>query len=168
MSPFLIWGTAFIKVYVGVIYTVIGPTLLGGFMVFGFLGFVGAYMFYRAFLVAFPQGNHRMYGVLVFLYPSLLYWPNGLGKDALMMLFLGLSTYGTALLMRDRSIGLLVLAIGLMGALTVRPPVAGVVVFALLGAFAIKLLMARNGNSPVIPLVALSLGVAAGLFFLVR
>ena len=118
-------GTSFVGFFTGLVYTVTGPTLYGGFLVFSFLAFLGSFFFYKAFRVAFPSGNWKLFAVLVFFYPSLLYWPTGLGKDALIFLCLGLCSYGTALvLVRGRFDGMLPLFLGLAGALLVRPPVA--------------------------------------------
>jgi hypothetical protein len=132
-------GTEFTGFYTGVVYAIFGPTKYGAFLVFGALSFLGSYYFYKAFRLAFPEARHRLYGFLVFLYPTVLYWPNGIGKDAMMALFIGLSAYGCAvLLMRSKFSGLIPLGIGLAGCVTVRPHVAGMVVIGLLLAFLLR------------------------------
>jgi hypothetical protein len=129
-------GTFFTEFYAGIVHAVIGPTVSGAYMVFGLLAFVGSYFCYKAFCIAFPHGNRLFYAMLAFLYPSVVYWPNGIGKDALMALFIGLTAYGGALLMKGRFISSLIpLGLGLVGSMTVRPHVAGMLGIALLIAF---------------------------------
>ena len=50
-------GTGFIEIVTGAVYTVTGATKLGGFFVFSWLGFIGLFLFYRAFCIAFPDGD---------------------------------------------------------------------------------------------------------------
>lgn len=124
-------GTSFINFFTGLTYSLIGPTLYGGYLIYALLAFLGSYCFYAAFGVAFPQGNKRLYAVLVFLFPSILYWSNGIGKDALIFLCIGLATLGGAQLCRDRLRGLAPLVLGLLGVLLVRPHIAAILVVAL-------------------------------------
>ena len=132
-------GTKFTEFYTGVVYAIIGPSIYGGFLVFGFFSFLGSYFFYQAFRVAFPDSQHRFYGILVFLYPSVVYWSNGIGKDALMALFIGLAAYGSALLIkRVQFNGLVFLILGLTGTATVRPHVTAMLVLALMVAFLLR------------------------------
>ena len=118
-------GTQVTEYLAGVMFTITGPTVLGAFIVWAALSFVGAWYFYKAFRVSFPEGNSRLYGWLIFLLPSMLYWASFLGKDALMLLFLGVATYGCALLFRGRfARGLVCLAIGEAGVMVLRAPIA--------------------------------------------
>jgi hypothetical protein len=116
-------GTEFMRLATGVVYIVTGPTKLGGFLVFSWLGFWGLYWFYRAFRIGFPEGDHRRYAVLLFFLPSLLYWPSSIGKEAWMIFTLGLATYGVAMLLRYRTRGYVALLAGLAGTAMVRPHV---------------------------------------------
>ena len=95
-------GTGFIKIFTGVVYTITGSSLLGGFLVFSMLGFWGIYLCYRAFVVCLPDADHWLYGRLVFLLPSMLFWPSGLGKEAWMLLCIGMIAYGAARLYTRR------------------------------------------------------------------
>ena len=108
-------GTQFISKVTGVVYAVTGPSLIGGYLVFSWLGFWGLLLFFRAFQIAVPGGHHRRYALMVFFLPSLLFWPSGIGKEAWMTLGLGLCAYGVALLFTRRRIGLLPLALGPAG-----------------------------------------------------
>jgi len=133
--PFLQWGTNSIDFFTGVMYSIIGPTLYGGYLIYACLAFLGSYFFYRAFRVAFPQGDKRLYAILVFFFPSILLWSNGIGKDALIFLFIGLFAYGGAQLSRDRLQGFVPLALGLLGVIWIRPHVAAILVIALIMGF---------------------------------
>jgi hypothetical protein len=114
-------GTRFIEVLSGIVYALIGPTELGGFVVFAFFSFVGSYFFYRAFRLAYPEGDHKRYRMLVFFFPSLVFWPSAMGKEGWMLMVLGLCAYGTANLIARRARGLVWLGLGLWGTSAVRP-----------------------------------------------
>ena len=75
-------GTQYMELITTAIYTVIGPTTIGAFFVFAACAFWGAYLIYRALRVALPGVDHRRYALLVFLLPSLLYWPSSIGKES--------------------------------------------------------------------------------------
>lgn len=117
-------GTRFTEVLTGQVYALTGPTRLGGFMVFSWFGFLGCYLFYRAFRTAYPDGDGRRYALLVFFFPTLLFWPSGIGKEAFMVFVLGAVALGAAQLFTGRFRGLLWLALGLWGAAVVRPHMA--------------------------------------------
>ena len=120
-------GTNFIEFATGVMYTVLGPSKLAGFMVYSWLSFWGLFMFYRAFRIALPEGRDRTYARLVFFLPSLLIWPSAIGKDAWMVFALGLASYGLArLLVNSTWTGFAWAATGLWLAAFVRPHVAGI------------------------------------------
>jgi hypothetical protein len=131
-------GTEFMRLVTGVTYIGTGPTKLGGFLVFSWLGFWGLYWFYRAFRVGFPEGDHRRYALLLFFLPSLLYWPSSIGKEAWMLGTLGLTAYGVALVLRYRTRGYLVLLLGLAGTAAVRPHVSLLVFAALFIAYLLR------------------------------
>lgn len=122
-----VYGTRFIEIVTGQVYALIGTTSLGGFMVFSWLSFLGFYMFYRAFRTAYPEGDGRRYALLIFFFPTLLFWPSGIGKDAFMVLSLGGAALGAAQLLVGRFRGLVWLAFGLAGAAVVRPHMALIV-----------------------------------------
>ena len=132
---FLQWGTEFISFFTGVVYSVIGSSIHGGFLVYAFLSFLGSYYFYRAFRIALPDGAKRLYMLLIFFFPSILYWSSAIGKDALMFLCLGLFAYGCSQLIQNRLRGLMPLALGLMGTLWIRPHVAAMSILAFALAF---------------------------------
>jgi hypothetical protein len=137
-------GTNFINILTGIVFVVTGPTQLGGFLVFSWFGFWGLYLFYRAFVLACPDGDHRLYARLVFLLPSLIYWPSSIGKEAWMTLTLGLAAYAAARIFRRRPGGYPLLALAVIGAGVVRPHVTLAV---LVGIVAGSLLHRRSGGA---------------------
>jgi hypothetical protein len=125
-------GTSFVGVINGIVYAMIGPTRLGGFLFYAFLAFMGSCFFYKAFRLAFPMSNRLVGAGLIFLFPSWLYWPSSIGKDALMALWIGLMAYGAALFLCKGQIRSIVfIAIGLAGAFMIRPHIAALLATAL-------------------------------------
>lgn len=121
-------GTRFVEVVTGIAYTLIGPTIIGGFLVFSWLSFWGLFFFYRAFRVGVPDGDAKRYAWLLFFLPSMLFWPSSIGKEAWMTLAIGITTYGCALLLARRRGASVYLAIGLVAILVVRPHMALIVI----------------------------------------
>lgn len=114
-------GTRFMELFTGVVYTVTGPTRLGGFLFFSWLGFWGLYLFYRAFETSFPNGERRRYAAMVFFLPSMAFWPSSIGKEAWMTLTLGMAAYGAARWLSHRRHALPWLLAGMVGSGLVRP-----------------------------------------------
>ncbi len=117
-------STRFVELATGVVYTVTGPTLIGGFLVFAWAALWGQWLFYRAYRMAFPDAPSRRYAVLVLLWPSLLFWPSSVGKESLMLLALGTATYGAARVYAGRLSGVVPLLLGTGLASAVRPHMA--------------------------------------------
>jgi hypothetical protein len=118
--------TNFIRFFTGVVYTVTGPSVFAGFLLYSWLAFWGMFYMYRAFTIAVPDGNRRSYARLLFFLPSMLYWPSSIGKEAWMVFTLGLAAYGTARVLTGRPWrGLFVAGTGLWLGAMVRPHVAG-------------------------------------------
>lgn len=128
--------TDFIRLLTGVIYTFTGASLLGGFILFAWFSFLGQLLFYRAFVIAMPGGRRRMYAAVVFFLPTMLFWPSSIGKEAWMVLTLGMAAYGGAkILTSQHGVGLVVATLGLAGAGVARPHIGGLMTVALIVAF---------------------------------
>ena len=128
-------GTPFLDLLTGVVFTVTGSTIFGGYAIFSMLGLIGSIFFYRAFVVAVPAGNTRLFAVLVMFYPAILFWTSPIGKDAVVFLFGGLATYGLAIaLVRGRPLGFLLLALSLVMIFFTRPEIAAVFALAIFAA----------------------------------
>jgi hypothetical protein len=162
--------TDFIAILAGAVYTVIGVNKLGAFLVFSWLAFWGLFLFYRAFVIAVPDGRRRMYGVLLFLLPSLVFWPSSIGKEAWMIFTLGLAAYGAARALSGAHVrGLSVAVLGLWLGAIVRPHIAGL--FAL--ALGIGYVMRRPRNelrqlAPLVKFASIVLLAAVAFLFIAR
>jgi hypothetical protein len=131
--------TNFIRFLTGLAYSAVGPTRMGGFLLFSWLGFWGLFLFYRAFTIAVPEGRKRTYAILLFFLPSLVFWPSSIGKEAWMMFALGFAAFGAAKVLTGQTLGgLIPLGIGLWFAAIVRPHVAGMVAVALVAGYLLK------------------------------
>lgn len=128
-------GTGFVRVVTGAIYTVTGPSIYVAYAVFATLGFWGLYFLYRAFRVGLPDGDARRYAVLVLFLPSMLFWPSGLGKEAWMILGIGLAAYGSALLLSGARRWLTPLVLGLVATAVVRPHITAALFAAIAAAY---------------------------------
>jgi hypothetical protein len=131
-------GTPFISLVTMVVYLVIGPSQLGGFLVFSWLSFWGMLWFYRACVVAFPEANHRRYALLLFFLPTMVYWPSSIGKEAWMIFTMGLATYGAALVLKHKPLGYVTSALGLAGTAMVRPHVTVLIFMSLFFAYLLR------------------------------
>jgi len=128
--------TDFIRFLTGVLYTVIGPTSYGGFLVYSWLAFMGMFLFYRAFTMAVPEGRASTYGRLLFFLPSMIFWPSSIGKEAWMVFALGIAAFGAARILSGSALrGLLIAGFGLWLGTLIRPHVPGMLGAALLIAF---------------------------------
>ncbi len=118
-------GTGWIRYVSGVTHAFVVDDMFVTFVIFTFLSFIGAFLCYRAFVRAIPLGDHRRYALLIFLWPSLVYWPSSIGKEAWMIFGLGVASWGVARITTDRvGIGLVVTIAGLVLLSLVRPHVA--------------------------------------------
>ncbi|MCB0962461.1 MAG: hypothetical protein KDA98_04035 [Acidimicrobiales bacterium] len=108
---------------VGVLYSALGTTFFGGFVAFSWLAWVGLMFFFRAYRIAYPNAPPYLVAKLLIFFPSLLFWPSSLGKDALMVFLLGLFTLGASRVLSNRLLGLGIVWIALAGygILQIRP-----------------------------------------------
>ncbi len=121
-------GTAFVERFTSFVYTLLGSSKLAGFVIFGWLAFWGVACFVKAACIGVPGLAQRRYAWLCAIAPSLVYWPSSIGKEALMICFLGIGTLGIARLLERQGFtpSLLMAATGLAGAALIRPHIAGV------------------------------------------
>jgi hypothetical protein len=137
-------GTGGMKIVAGVAEVFTNSNAFGTFLLFSFLGFIGCYLLYRAFVTALPDADHHRYALLIFLWPTLVFWPSSIGKDCWMLFCVGIAALGAArVLVRSRGgYGLLVL--GSLAGSFVRPHVS----LLLLMAFGVALLVGRRKARP--------------------
>jgi hypothetical protein len=155
-------GTGFIIVLTGIIYALIGPTIVGGYLVYSWLAFWGLYFCYRAFRTAMPGADHRRYALLVLFLPSLLFWSSGIGKGAWMTLCTGLALLGAARLLSSTPRSTLPLLAGLGGSALVRPHITALLVVALLSGVLVRRTVNATLLSPIARVTTIGVLVAVG------
>ena len=146
-------GTVFMKVVTGIVYALFGVSRESAFFVFAWISFLGLVLLARAFRIAIPNGDSRRYLILVLFLPSLLYWPSAIGKEAWMMLAIGLCAYGVACLLRGRISGVVSLCLGLLACVVVRPHIGLLVFIGLVLALLVRRAPARTFAIPLLRFV---------------
>lgn len=116
-----LWGTQFVTYVSGLVLACIGPTMVGEFLAFSFFSLFGLILVIQAVRRESEEAAGR-YAPWVLLLPSLCFWPSSVGKEAVMILALGVATYGYSSGLSGR--GGVYLVLGLALSLAVRPYVA--------------------------------------------
>lgn len=121
------WGTQFIYFPSSIVLSLVGPTILGAFIVFSLLALLGLVGFAYAFRQNYPDVPLSRYARWIWLFPSLWFWPSSLGKESIVLLGIGLSVAG---FIGSGRINWPLLAIGFFLVFAIRPQVAAVVLLA--------------------------------------
>lgn len=127
-------GTQLVEMLTGGLFTVTGPSIIGGFYVFSAVGFIGIYMTFRALRMTLPDASPVRLALLGFGLPSMLFWPSSIGKEAIMVLAVGLTVYGAARWWTARAGGVPYVVGGLVVSALVRPHVTVLLGAGLVGA----------------------------------
>lgn len=155
-------GTAFTEVVTGLIYAIYTPAMRGGFLMFAFIAFLGQLLFYAAFRPWLQDSALKRYAFVMMFFPSIVFWPASVGKDALMIFFIGLATLGISRLLRKFELGGLILAgLGLYLTAQIRPHIAMMLALAAALAFVFMKRTAgpARGIKRLIPLALALIGV---------
>jgi hypothetical protein len=155
-----ITGTRFLEIVNGLVQAVIGQTMVGSFLVFAALGFVGLCFLYLAFHEALPDGDRTLYRRLLFLTPTLWFWPSSVGKEAFLMLCIGAAAYGFVRLVGGHAAGAPLLVLGAWGTAVVRPHMAMLLAAGAVAALPSMLGRSRGADRARRPVVATLLGAA--------
>lgn len=150
-------GTGFMRYLSGLAFLLVGSSGLGAFFLFAWLSLFGIYGFFRAFQIAFPDADHSRYAALVFLLPTLLYWPSSIGKEAWMLLCLGVAAYGAAKVFVRQPGGYLPLTLGVAGTVMMRPHIAALLCLAVAAGY---LRRRPRGRAPVLGPLPQVVGIA--------
>lgn len=123
------WGTAALNYIISLVGWPFLFSLHGVSIFFSTLAYVGVICFAEAFDNAFPREMVKRYVWIVVFFPSLSFWTSVVGKDALLLLglglvFLGVSRYALPAT-RKRKLPLILLGMALV--FLVRPQVAALV-----------------------------------------
>lgn len=161
------WSTNLINTMCGLMTLVIGDALPAIFILFALGAMWGSFLFYRAFEIAFPDGDKRLYGLLVVLLPSILFWSSSVGKDALAQIFIGLGCYGFAKFCRQpRLVPAIQCAFGIIGVGLIRPHVAAM--FAMGVTFGYSFGRKHAGKTSRLTRIFVIPLILAGTYFVVR
>ena len=89
-------GTQVMEAIAGFVFAGFKPDFLGGFILFATLSFFGQLGIYAAFRRWAPSHQLKPFALLAFFLPSYVFWPSSIGKEAVILLGLGLATYSIA------------------------------------------------------------------------
>ncbi|HJU51281.1 MAG TPA: hypothetical protein VJ815_02995 [Acidimicrobiia bacterium] len=159
-------GTDVVEAITGILYVPYQPNKLGGFFIFASLAFLGQILLYAAFRHSLPARHLKWYAAAIFFWPTIVYWPSSIGKESLMLLWIGVTAYGVARLVSGYNpTWVAVIGLGLFGCGLIRLHMA----LLLAGALFLALLVAkapsvRAAQTRRLLLVA---GAAAGLALVV-
>ena len=84
------------------VYYLFGRDIWTGFFVYSLIAFVGSYLWYRAAVVALPALDRKLFFILITFAPSIVFWPAGIGKEALMQFGLGSIALGVAYILNGQ------------------------------------------------------------------
>jgi hypothetical protein len=118
------WGTQAVRYASGLVIAFVGPSVRGAFLAFSLAAFVGLACMAIAFGRANTSGSIRQCALLLFLWPTLWFWPSSIGKEAVLLLAIGLVTLGYV--GRAERIHWIPMVSGLALAMAIRPHLAGV------------------------------------------
>jgi hypothetical protein len=161
-------GTEVVDAITGLLYIPYQPSKLGGFFLFATLAFLGQLLLYAAFRYSFPSRHLKWYAFFIFFWPTIVYWPSSIGKESLMLLMIGITSYGAARLLTGYNpLWIGVVALGLAGAGIVRLHIslllAGSIVAALLFAKAPSVPGAQARRIGMVGLAGVGLALVASL-----
>jgi hypothetical protein len=144
--------------------------MFASFLVFTWLGFLGCYFCYRAFVTALPNADHYRYAVLIMMWPTLLFWPSSMGKDCWLVFCIGIASLGAARVLARVRGGYTLLVLALAAGSVVRPHVMLMVAIA----FVVALMLGRRDERPgvtpssVAKIAGLVLLIVVGTFLVSR
>ena len=157
-------GTRLVEMITGFLYAPYTPDIFTGFLIFATLAFGGQLLFYAAFRRAVPRARLKLYAFVILFTPSLVFWPSSIGKEALMLLFIGFASYAVVKLFEGFEVKWLALfAGGALAAGAIRPHVGALLV----ASFSLAALLTKSRRAWRVRLrkiVMLSAGGIAVLF----
>jgi hypothetical protein len=139
-------GTQVVEATTGALFAIATPSMLGGFVMFAMVSYLGQLGLYAAFRRWAQPYQLKPYAFLIFFLPTYAFWPSSIGKDALVVLFLGLAAYCIARLLEKFELRwVLPLGLSIGGLGLIRIHVAALVALALVGALLVSKLRIGSG-----------------------
>lgn len=131
------FGTSIVIDITACIFKALGPSLPIAMILFSVFGFWGQYFYYLTFRQLFPNAD-RLYAAFgIFCLPSIIFWTADVGKDALMIFFLGLASYSVSISSQRRSFAIALLSLASFGACLVRPHIGVLLIISIVAAFSL-------------------------------
>lgn len=94
-------GTQVVEAATGALFAIATPSLLGGFVLYAMISYLGQLGFYAAFRRWAQPHQLKPYAFLILFLPTYAFWPSSIGKDALVVLFLGVGAYSISRLLES-------------------------------------------------------------------
>jgi len=110
-----------VSIAAGIVFALFGINQIGAFFVFAWLSWLGCILFFRAFSLTFGGVGSRRYAYLIFFLPSIIFWTADVSKEAIMLLSLGVATYGAAKVLARRRGGISLVLLGCAIGVLIRP-----------------------------------------------
>ena len=127
-------GTQVVEAVAGGLFAFATPSLLGGFALFAIISYLGQLGLYAAFRRWAQPHQLKPYAFLVLFLPTYAFWPSTIGKDALVLLCIGIAAYSISRLFEGFELRwVLPLGLALGGLGLIRIHVAALVALALVG-----------------------------------
>lgn len=155
-------GTGSVRYFTGLVHVLTGSNYIATFLIFAFIGFWGQYLVARAICIGFPEVRAARVRALVLFWPSMVFWPNSIGKESLMVFGIGLCAYGVARYLAHHRGASIAFLGGLAIVTLIRPHVALLLVTASIVPFVARTAKANHGAGLLGKVVALSLLVVLG------
>ena len=130
-----------VSIAAGIVFTVVGINQIAAFLVFSWLAFLGTILFFRAFSLTFAGADLKRYAYLLFFFPSLIFWTADISKESIMMLSLGVTSYGAAKVLAGKRGGFLLVLLGVAIGILIRPNELLVA----MGGFTVAMLVGQSG-----------------------
>lgn len=163
IPPDMAIGTNFVRGLTGLVYVPYIPTMIGGFLLFASLAFVGQLLMYAAYRRSGEHKRLKWYAMALFFIPAISYWPSSIGKESLIFLGLGLAAYGASIVLEGgRFSAVLFILMGLTFVAAIRPHVSAL----FLGSLAVAVVVSRatrGTGSPIRRLVVTLVVVTASV-----
>jgi hypothetical protein len=150
------------------VFALIGPSVIGGFLVFSWIGFGGLLLCYRAARIAVPDLEGKRYAGLLFFLPSMAFWPSSIGKEAIVTLGLGLTTYGAARVFTYLRLGLVTVASGLTLSFLIRPHIAALLAASFAIGYLVRPTLQRTALSPLAKAAGAVVISVAGIYVVAK
>ncbi len=140
------FGTQVVESFTGGLFAIFTPDMLGGFVIFSMLSFLGQLGLYAAFRRWAKPHQLKPYAFLVLFLPTYAFWPSSIGKDALVILCLGMGAYFIARLLDSFELRwILPLGLAMTGLGLIRIHIAALVALSLVVALIVSKLKIGSG-----------------------